>query len=1633
MDRQDININLENLKPISPGVRTVLEDFLNYKSITDHELESLRSDSNYSFSALGELMSREGISFNEFIAFVHQDFPRTENEVFTFLEKNGVAVTITQAHKIEISLRELFEKEFDEKLSALLLFYIKVLLSNVVDDPDLNLNSPASETTSTLLAIVQSLKPRTNNVDQLRTLDLIENCVEKYSHELQNLQNTPGNTLTPQEHFNALPSMSDVNKVSAETTTSAGDAIWQLIDYGSRDRIPKYEYRIGKSPLPQRSQQKMDYLMDVLKSIDTKTNRTDYSHWMPGYFDTGGGIANKILAEATDVKILESFFDTSIKTGLEKYSTLDANKNLEDFLASSLARDIAKKRYTLSSSVKNFGELVAATFLAFQDDKRESGGEIISEKKVNDALEKGYVDERGNYISPEKVDPATREFMDKSVNTAARDGINESLLNVKDLDGNLSDAVGINPVGDFYPNSLGSTFFPDPEKGLANLPLEFSPSVASMVGDRLGENYSPAAMKSLQKNIFENPELFQNSRFSGDFEKMPSVSKMFADAGISNSPFIKNAINGAFAENNFDRVGDNIFGKLGKGGNEVLGNLSQRLGIPFDQDATTFSNLLPFLGKPFDAAAHRLGSAGVPFLPGNENFARELYGAQALAAKGGALPTDYPPEVLAGLMGNEANFREPVQQRPEFSPEQMEQYKKYQEAMHSGQYGKKRPKPSRTRNAAKQAQNAGEGARQKSKQTPLSGAVAGSMVGFLTASPAILQAGFAITGIPLYDFVSHAIFGGGKAGKWEELVNNLGILLGTNEFSREFDASGNFVLNNSNIFFRLRNNTVGRIPLIGRFLRSYSLSGRYSPLVAALMRRGIRTGDLSYMNAAQNADAFGKFLRIIANPTRLLSRRAPTTNQWLLRFASIRGNLATLNNSLLGLAAPLRKDTGMVGAFMFVMDTIPKSALGIAGIGKNILKGSFNLLPPSIKNRVMAFIPTSFLSNISSKWNILKNGYFFSIGKIGGFLNFAYDPSKYIQARLKILAFNLTRRLITFMSVRFFRLFRKFINTIFSVIRSAVAKSVASMLGVLSLGCVIIGVIVLLSLIAGSAIISANKTAYSPSYDSTVFGGVAVVASSTGGACGQGYKESTVTFKGKSYNARVLDVPYFNQVLLDKGDAATFASDTDKQSRVANDRIKGGGNMCGAASSTMVSGFFQGNQLVNNSSTVLQDYMYMNKNQKIDPTKYCNSSDSTGAQKANGAYYITSGQNNGGRCGGVEEGSSSGGMTNYLGLNGVQASASSLYPSVNSIYTAVQASIAKGYPLILSFYAPLGHIDVVKGYIYEGNDVKGIIVNDPYANLQTRIDSKSNLDYTSTGVNGGKDAIYDLNTAGFGPLFYLQISSAVCTASQTTSTDDVLINTIWKHHQISQFTSPFAALAAAMKSVNVDLGSVADQPGEEVIKIENRLISDAQLAKKVNTTAPILDSNNKISTWGNPNNEFVGNLNGVGVTDEGGIFANNVANAGYGTSASYLNSLAQSYTSIYGVNSKLLSSNTASNKDEAFAAVKVGKPVIVWVTTDFQNISGTRLNILQTNKSSGKYVWKDSVGNSVNYIPGSHAVVLYGYNDTKGSVYIMDPLKGAKGNGTDTAGVADAKTEISTTRFMQIWSLFDYQGLIISK
>jgi hypothetical protein len=186
--------------------------------------------------------------------------------------------------------------------------------------------------------------------------------------------------------------------------------------------------------------------------------------------------------------------------------------------------------------------------------------------------------------------------------------------------------------------------------------------------------------------------------------------------------------------------------------------------------------------------------------------------------------------------------------------------------------------------------------------------------------------------------------------------------------------------------------------------------------------------------------------------------------------------------------------------------------------------------------------------------------------------------------------------------------------------------------------------------------------------------------------------------------AKVLNVPYFNQWINSDGKTGPTTS-------IAGNSYPLGQIICGAASSTMIAGYYK--KIPFSNIDDLKSNAFQNNTQNLP--NYCKDQGVPG-----GAFGVTAK----GYC----NQSSFAGISEYFSLIGLKAQTVGLIQIV--------PAINNGFPLILSLNAPLGHILVIKGYTNDGR----IVTNDPFGDL-------NNL---SAGYSfKGNNAIYDLNDPKF--------------------------------------------------------------------------------------------------------------------------------------------------------------------------------------------------------------------------------------------------------------------------------------------
>jgi len=192
--------------------------------------------------------------------------------------------------------------------------------------------------------------------------------------------------------------------------------------------------------------------------------------------------------------------------------------------------------------------------------------------------------------------------------------------------------------------------------------------------------------------------------------------------------------------------------------------------------------------------------------------------------------------------------------------------------------------------------------------------------------------------------------------------------------------------------------------------------------------------------------------------------------------------------------------------------------------------------------------------------------------------------------------------------------------------------------------------------------------------------------------------------------AVVLNVPYFNQFIEANGD-------TGPLQRVGGG-LPLGGVICGAASSTMVAGYF--GKVNFSSETELKEHSYRDKGLGL-PNK-CR------AYGVGGAFGVTAYDT-------LCNQSGVAGMQQYFSFFGIPTSVSFGSPSFN----LVKNSIDQGKPIIISLTTKqgAGHLAVIKGYTADGR----YVMNDPWTDVQSGM---RNYSYR------GNNALYlpDLGTEG---------------------------------------------------------------------------------------------------------------------------------------------------------------------------------------------------------------------------------------------------------------------------------------------
>ena len=203
--------------------------------------------------------------------------------------------------------------------------------------------------------------------------------------------------------------------------------------------------------------------------------------------------------------------------------------------------------------------------------------------------------------------------------------------------------------------------------------------------------------------------------------------------------------------------------------------------------------------------------------------------------------------------------------------------------------------------------------------------------------------------------------------------------------------------------------------------------------------------------------------------------------------------------------------------------------------------------------------------------------------------------------------------------------------------------------------------------------------------------------------------------------AVVLDVPYFNQNL-----------------DMYNRRDKSpwyGGQVCGAASATMVAGYYKKLEYNPNDTTnTLRPYVFLNNPSK-DPATVTKQLESIPKGVCDqGTYGVTRIP---GPCTG---GSYEKGIKDFLNNLGLKTN------EINEKYR-LREEIDKGHPVIMSLTSPIDHLLVITGYILDSQNL--YIVDDPYRDIFTN--ANGNYD------NSGNQAIYDLSSKKFEIYYFLSI------------------------------------------------------------------------------------------------------------------------------------------------------------------------------------------------------------------------------------------------------------------------------------
>jgi len=203
-------------------------------------------------------------------------------------------------------------------------------------------------------------------------------------------------------------------------------------------------------------------------------------------------------------------------------------------------------------------------------------------------------------------------------------------------------------------------------------------------------------------------------------------------------------------------------------------------------------------------------------------------------------------------------------------------------------------------------------------------------------------------------------------------------------------------------------------------------------------------------------------------------------------------------------------------------------------------------------------------------------------------------------------------------------------------------------------------------------------------------------------------------------DAVVLNVPYFNQWLDPDGSV----SPVFPKRRIRGSDWDLGQVLCGAASVTMVAGYFGKLPYEVNNENDLKKFSYTDQGLNL-PSKCA-------SREIGGAIGMTAYDSSCNMSG-------YGGMVSYLNRMNLRAN------NIGVItFEKVKRSIDAGNPLIVSMSAPVGHIAVIKGYTADGR----LVMNDPYKDVQSG----------TTGYSyNGKNALYQVNT-GWTVNYIMEIS-----------------------------------------------------------------------------------------------------------------------------------------------------------------------------------------------------------------------------------------------------------------------------------